>query len=231
LQGGAVLQLRTVGAGPRPMCLLTAATQPAFDCPNCSGHWTAALLKSVATMNEPPILEGVGLRKVFGEGQRGRERIAVAGCDVRIAAGESLGIVGESGSGKTTLAHMLVGLEQPSGGQVYADGHAVPSRPTTKVRQELARRVQLVFQDPYSSLDPRQTVRGCIDEAAKLHLGLKKSQRHAYVDTVMQSVGLEPALGRVRPRRLSGGQRQRVAIARALACEPSLLILDEAVAA
>jgi ABC-type glutathione transport system ATPase component len=182
-------------------------------------------------MDEVPILEARQLRKVF-PGRRGSvDRVAVAGSDISVSRGESVGIVGESGSGKTTLARMLVGLEQPTEGTLLIDGAELSGRVTGRDRRALARRVQLVFQDPYSSLDPMQTVESSIDEALRLHFELDSKERRDRIQALMETVGLDSSVGRARPRSLSGGQRQRVAIARAIACDPAVIILDEAVAA
>jgi ABC-type glutathione transport system ATPase component len=173
-----------------------------------------------------PILEISQLRKVFGE------LVAVDDIDLSIPAGGSLAIVGESGSGKTTIAKMIVGLERPTAGTIRACGRD-RSRPTRNKRERLRRGgdVQIVFQDPYSSLDPRQTVQATIDEVLKMHHGWDAERRRARVLELATMVGLDERQTRALPRSLSGGQRQRVAIARALAAEPRILILDESVAA
>ncbi len=173
-----------------------------------------------------PILEISQLRKVFGE------LVAVDNVDLSIPAGGSLAIVGESGSGKTTIAKMIVGLERPTAGTIRACGRD-RSQPTRSKRERLRRGgdVQIVFQDPYSSLDPRQTVQATIDEVLKMHHGWDQERRRARVLELATMVGLDERQTRALPRSLSGGQRQRVAIARALAAEPRILILDESVAA
>jgi oligopeptide transport system ATP-binding protein len=173
-----------------------------------------------------PILEISKLRKVFGE------LVAVDDVDLSIPAGGSLAIVGESGSGKTTIAKMIVGLERPTAGTIRACGRD-RSQPTRSKRERLRRGgdVQIVFQDPYSSLDPRQTVQATIDEVLKMHHGWDVERRRARVLELATMVGLDERQTRALPRSLSGGQRQRVAIARALAAEPRILILDESVAA
>ena len=173
-----------------------------------------------------PLLRVTELRKVFGE------RVAVDGVSFELGEGGSLAIVGESGSGKTTVARMLVGLERPTSGTIVFAGrdHSQPSR-SRKDRLERAHGTQLVFQDPYTSLDRRQTVVQCVDESLRLYLGGTSQSRRARLDELAEMVGLDDRQLRALPRALSGGQRQRVAIARVLAAEPRLVILDEAVAA
>ncbi|MDA2812647.1 ABC transporter ATP-binding protein [Nocardiopsis sp. RSe5-2] len=185
-----------------------------------------------------PLLEASELRKVFrvrNRAARGREEaVAVDGVSFRLERGGALAVVGGSGSGKTTTARMVVGLEAPTSGTVRVEGEDWSHRrPTARERRRRGSVVQMVFQDPYSSLDRRQSVRGCLEEALALH-GAGRSGRPAArrrADALLDRVGLAPAHGGLRPGALSGGQRQRVAIARALAADPRLLVLDEAVAA
>jgi oligopeptide transport system ATP-binding protein len=179
-----------------------------------------------AEASSPPVLEVTGLRKEFGQ------LVAVEDVSFRIPASGSLAIVGESGSGKTTIARMIVGLERPTRGTIRACGHD-RSRPARSARDRRQRgsEVQIVFQDPYTSLDPRQTAQQAIDEVLRLHHGWPADRRRARTDELAELVGLDPRQARALPRALSGGQRQRVAIARALAAEPRVLILDESVAA
>ena len=173
-----------------------------------------------------PVLEAVRLRKQFGG------LVAVDDVSFRLLPGRSLAIVGESGAGKTTIARMLVGLEQATSGSITACGHD-RSRPprSTRDRRRRGREVQIVFQDPYTSLDPRQSAESAVDEVLRLHHGWAADRRRARVAELMDLVGLDSRQSRALPRSLSGGQRQRVAIARALAARPSILILDESVAA
>jgi ABC-type glutathione transport system ATPase component len=172
------------------------------------------------------VLEVTSLRKEFGD------LVAVDDVSFRVPEAGSLAIVGESGSGKTTIARMIVGLERPSGGSIAACGQD-RSRPARSLadRRRRGREVQIVFQDPYTSLDPRQTAEGAIDEVLRLHQGWPAGRRRARVAELIGLVGLDERQSRALPRALSGGQRQRVAIARALAAEPRILILDESVAA
>ncbi len=178
----------------------------------------------------PPALEVSHLSKVY-PGRRGAEdRLAVVDSSFTIRHGDSLGIVGESGSGKTTVAKMLLGLELPTSGQITIDG-SLTTRRLNRDRLRRARQIQLVFQDPYSSLDPRQSVGDSLDEILRLHFDLGALGRRERIEELLTMVGFDPDAATLRPRRLSGGMRQRVAIAKALASEPSVVVLDEAVAA
>ncbi|HEY6758010.1 MAG TPA: ATP-binding cassette domain-containing protein [Baekduia sp.] len=173
------------------------------------------------------VLEATGLRKEFGD------VVAVDGVDLAVPRGGSLAIVGESGSGKTTVAKMIVGLETPTAGTITACGRdrSAPAR-GAKERRARGGEVQIVFQDPYSSLDPRHCAQQAIDEVLRLHQpGVDRAARRERIAQLGELVGLDDRQLRARPRALSGGQRQRIAIARALAAEPQVVILDESVAA
>ena len=183
------------------------------------------------------VLEVDHLSKTFYVGGtwrgRGRDAIeAVRDLSFQLREGGSLGLVGESGSGKTTTAKMLVGLERPTAGTIRIAGQeqVLTSAPRTK-RRRPARTIQMVFQDPYTSLDPRQRVADCLDEVLRFHFSMTTRDRDARVRELLDHVGLGERESRALPRELSGGQRQRVAIARSLAAAPRVLILDEAVSA
>jgi ABC-type glutathione transport system ATPase component len=173
-----------------------------------------------------PILELHGLRKEFGD------LVAVDDVSFALPTAQSIAIVGESGSGKTTIARMIVGLERPTAGRILACG-TDRSRPvrSARARRRRGSEVQIVFQDPYTSLDPRQTAEQAIDEVLRLHHDFPVTRRRERVAELVDLVGLDPRQAKALPAALSGGQRQRVAIARALAAEPQVLILDESVAA
>src|SRR6266566_1678216 len=170
----------------------------------------------MADREHAPVLEVTGLRKEFGE------LVAVDDMSFSLPAARSLAIVGESGSGKTTIARMIVGLERPTNGTIAACGHdrSRPAR-STRDRRRRGREVQIVFQDPYTSLDPRQNAEATIDEVLRLHHGWPAGRRRARIAELADLVGLDARQSRALPRSLSGGQRQRVAIARALAVEPA----------
>ena len=172
------------------------------------------------------------LHKIFRSGRHNSELVAVDGLSFDVQAGESLAIVGESGSGKTTVARMITGLEEPTSGTILLDGRPRPKPPwPRRERKPLARQVQLVFQDPFLSLDPCQTVASALDEVLGQHFDLDRPARRRRVSELLERVGLDERHAARRPRSLSGGERQRVAIARALAVQPDVLVLDEAVSA
>ncbi len=180
----------------------------------------------MADREHAPVLEVTGLRKEFGE------LVAVDDMSFSLPAARSLAIVGESGSGKTTVARMIVGLERPTRGTISACGQdrSRPAR-SARDRRRRGREVQIVFQDPYTSLDPRQSAEASVDEVLRKHHSWPAGRRRARVAELIGLVGLDSRQARALPRALSGGQRQRVAIARSLAAEPRVLILDESVAA
>jgi oligopeptide/dipeptide ABC transporter ATP-binding protein len=152
---------------------------------------------------------------------------AVDGVDLEIERGEVLGLVGESGCGKSTLGRCLVGLYEPTAGEIRFDGATLPARRDKPTR----RRMQMVFQDPYSSLNPRMTVRQTLSELLRVHHVVPRNQVDARCKELLDLVGLGPRSLDAYPRQFSGGQRQRVSIARALALEPDLLVADEPVSA
>jgi len=187
-------------------------------------------------MSNQPVLRVSSLRKVFKvraeDSRRTEDLVAVDDVSFDLPPSGSLGIVGESGSGKTTVARIIAHLERPTAGTIVIAGAELSARPPRGgSRRGRGRQVQMVFQDPYSSLDPRQTVRACLEEALRLHMAASKAARRDRALQLLHQVGLDERHQDLRPRSLSGGQRQRVAIARALACDPQVLILDEAVSA
>ncbi|MET9336448.1 MULTISPECIES: ABC transporter ATP-binding protein [unclassified Nonomuraea] len=172
------------------------------------------------------VISAEGLRKVYGEA------VAVQEVSFTVEEGQSLAIVGESGSGKTTVARMLLGLETPTSGTITVCGRPrPPGRVSSKERRRRAREIQIVFQDPYSSLDKLQRIGDVIATSLSLHFPLTPAELRRRTLELLESVGLAERHAAMLPRQLSGGQRQRVAIARAIAVEPRVLVLDEAVAA
>ena len=144
--------------------------------------------------------------------------------------GETLGLVGESGCGKSTLARQLIRLEDPTAGKIFLDGTELSALTGRKLR-EMRGNFQMIFQDPYASLNPRMSVYSMLEEALKLHSGLDASGRAARIAELLQQVGLNPAHARRYPHQFSGGQRQRIGIARALAVRPRFIVADEPVSA
>jgi oligopeptide transport system ATP-binding protein len=156
-----------------------------------------------------------------------RQLRAVDGVDLEIRRGEALALVGESGSGKSTLARALTGLIPPDKGEIALAGKVLPAR-RSRADQ---RRIQMVFQDPYSSLNPRMTVASMLAELLRVHHVVPRSEVESFSRELLGLVGLGDEALSAYPRQFSGGQRQRVAIARALVVEPSLLICDEVTSA
>jgi oligopeptide/dipeptide ABC transporter ATP-binding protein len=183
-----------------------------------------------------PLVETRGLTKRYDlhgslAGRlRGRERESLRAVDdvsLRIMRGDTVALVGESGCGKSTFGRLLMHLETPTDGEIRYEGAVVDRDGVAALR----RKAQIIFQDPFSSLNPRKTVRRAIEEVLAVHHLCAREERGARVDELLERVGLSPAMANRRPRQFSGGQRQRIGIARALALTPNLVIADEPVSA
>jgi oligopeptide transport system ATP-binding protein len=192
---------------------------------------------SEAATTAKPLLEVRGLRMYFPIsegvliGRKVGEVKAVDGIDFMIRRGETMGLVGESGCGKTTTGRCILRLEQPTAGEILYDGIDI-AKLRRKELVALRRRIQVIFQDPYSSLNPRMKVGAILDEPMRVHrVGGSARQRAVRVHELLSVCGLNPAFADRYPHEMSGGQRQRVGIARALALEPEFIVCDEAVSA
>src|SRR5690606_19097289 len=185
--------------------------------------------------DQPVLVEVQGLGKdyVLRDGRWPWSRTSVPAVDdvsFQIRAGETLGLVGESGAGKSTVGRLVLGIEEPTRGRVLIDGTEL-RRARGQRRRELRRDVQVVFQDPHSSLNPTMTVGAILAEPLEVHTASSRADVQARVAELLELVGLDSATARRLPDTLSGGQRQRVAVARALALRPRLIVCDEPVSA
>jgi oligopeptide transport system ATP-binding protein len=212
---------------------MTPAASPASPSPGPAGATEPG--PPGTAQDGGPILTASGVSVHFGVGSplaarlRHEDRMlrAVDGVDLEIARGEALALVGESGSGKSTLALALAGMQPAARGEIRLQGRLLRPRRSRADR----RRVQMVFQDPYSSLNPRLTVGGMLAELLRVHHVVPRAEVESYSRDLLALVGLGAEALPAYPRQFSGGQRQRVAIARALALRPDILIADEPVSA
>ena len=198
-------------------------SQPAIAPPNAQARGAPPLIDVRNLVKHFPIRGGV-LQRTVASVQ------AVDGVSFTIRRGETLGLVGESGCGKTTVGRVLLRLIEPTAGQILVDGQDIAPLSGAALKP-YRRRMQIIFQDPYSSLDPRTPIGDSIGEGLRIHHMGTSAERRAKVTRIMDLVGLAPYHARRYPHEFSGGQRQRIGIARALVLEPDLVVCDEPVSA
>ncbi len=189
----------------------------------------------MSEQQKQPLLEVEHLRKCFPlkktlTGKVTQELVAVDDVSFTLNEGETLGIVGESGCGKTTLGRTILKLHESSGGKIVFEGNDITNYSSAQMR-EIRKKMQIIFQDPYSSLPPRSTVGGILSEPVEVHKIVPKSEIKDYVLDLMDKCGLRDYYYERYPHEFSGGQRQRICIARALSVNPKLVICDEPVSA
>ncbi len=195
----------------------------------------SASMQTQGTAAPAPILTVKDLSRHFVTrnplGQETHRVRAVEGVSFHIAPGETLGLVGESGSGKSTTGRLVLRLDEPTGGIIHFEGQDISKLHKSALRP-MRRRMQVVFQDPYSSLNPRMRVGDAVGEPLLAHGVVKnKAQRREKVAELFRRVGLEPSFAERFPHQFSGGQRQRIGIARAIALQPQLIVADEPITA
>ena len=156
---------------------------------------------------------------------------AVDGVSIDIKRGETVGLVGESGCGKTTIGRSIVRLNTPTSGQILLNSEKDILKTEGEELRKLRKQIQIIFQDPYSSLNPRHTIKRLLGEVLTVQMGMTKAEALEHTSTILSQVGLSPVYAQRYPHEFSGGQRQRVAIAKAIALKPEFLVCDEAVSA
>jgi len=217
----------------KPPMNATLETQPAGDPPIAPAASTGVPLLSLRGVHKRYV-QGVDLAgriaNLLGANNRAAVVHAVDGVDLDVRAGEVIGVVGESGCGKSTLGRVVAGIHPPSAGEVLWEGRPVAQLPPAE-RRAWNLGVQMIFQNPMASLNPRLRVMDIIGEAPVVHGIIRAREKADYVAALMRQVGLDPDYGQRYPHQFSGGQRQRIGIARALAVRPRMIVCDEAVAA